>query len=463
MKSYDRGDPTAMPALAPKEWLLNWLLFAASCAITVAAISFQYEANAVNREVTAAAIMGVFGLLTLRSPVSAARLLVGLYIPIWVLTERNLTGYFVTSYTGLLVAVLALVTTNRWKAHPTLAIRSLTLVALAFVIQWTRSPVLRDSFGIVCDVVSFACIFWWAAQQPPWVFPRIARGFIFGVAGAAFAVVPWSLLTNESRLGESIGMNPNVLGCAASWAIILIASGLLKGCPRWWWVCLPLCGLQLVLSESRTAFYGCAGALVILSLGRNRRWVLLGAGSLIVLLSLRVVTTSEQDRMADARVRLQLIFEESFDKTGAHRQEIWSNLLSRAGESWLLGRGLTRASEISAEAGINVQVRDATFGRVAHNLYIELLIEDGIFALLCFLYWITRVIFAASLTWQARMLLLPLMVEFFLEGFMHGLNLTFETGIIIGLAASCAAIGGRHAVAPRRLILTQPALVEQPQ
>jgi O-antigen ligase len=348
-----------------------------------------------------------------------------------------MVGYSTASYLAFVIAILLARYLKQARSESELP-GTLWLLCLAVLVflQFFRSASMRDSFPVLCDILSFTVVIW--------CFPRISRtdlqragsAFIIGTVGAGLAFLFVSPIS-AYRLGFELGFNPNELGYVIGAALLLLASGSVvrKEHFAFWWMVTAL-SVLLVLTQSRTSIYACFGAIVLFLFLRRKR-LLAASLALAAVALLSVGYVRQVDDPFSLTGRLASPISESFDESSAQRARIWGFLLTQVGSYWKWGAGLRNVSEITAEAGIGVigPAGNVSIGYQSHNLYLTTLLELGVLGLCFLLAWQFGILYRGLRQSDSSALLIPMMlyvmIQGFFGGFFGGYNLNFLSAFLL--------------------------------
>lgn len=190
---------------------------------------------------------------------------------------------------------------------------SFWVIPVVLVVAWRFRPTYRDAVELITWLCLVACA---ASLLLAYLDP--------GAAFTSLARVD-SILSSHRLAG--ITEHPNLIGFFA-------AIGLVALLDRRGWLRstgIAICGLVLLASDSRTAWFACAAGIVVLALGRRRQsrpfsrvQLVLGALALVVvaLLALRYIAPDQGDSL-----------------TFTGRTELWAYIGEHWSESPLLGHG----------------------------------------------------------------------------------------------------------------------------
>lgn len=171
---------------------------------------------------------------------------------------------------------------------------------------------------------------------------------------------------------------------------------------RWKWTYAILSGaflITLILSASRSSILGAfIGLAIFISLNRKRiQKPVVIAVSVVVLFTLFSTFSIAGNMFSTERVLDKAKFERSIE---IRQQDIWLPLLPRAGERFIFGWGkgsIGFLPELTTETN---SFGESRFGDEAHNNYLKLLLETGIFGLLAFLWLLYRIIDLVLSAWR---------------------------------------------------------------
>lgn len=290
----------------------------------------------------------------------AAIILIALASWLWVAADRNLSWI---AFCQLTAGV-----TTFWVVAQTLRTRQAVLTATALLL----------AFGVGLALYGLAGSTWWQAQK--------------------FLTVPATILRWRPHVPEVI--NANILG-GALLPLLVIASALLlfgrqRGSRRRRW--FSAAGLALAwlvmaamlgLTQSRGAWLACAVAVILLALFRTRWAVLLIPLSLLILLQ---VGPSRAVQFVSAGQALS---------SWESRQEVWSRALYMIQDFPFTGIGIGafgRVAPILYPFFIGSNEEGAIAH--AHNLFLQVAVDLGVFGLVAFVALFTASLFAALRTWR---------------------------------------------------------------
>ncbi|OPL07428.1 MAG: hypothetical protein AVO33_05860 [delta proteobacterium ML8_F1] len=227
----------------------------------------------------------------------------------------------------------------------------------------------------------------------------------------------------------SVFMNPNVLGeyllvaLIYNMALVLMSRRFLRGLL----LTIPfgINLLTLLLTFSRGAWGGFAFAAIVFLLAYDYRYLpilaLVGVMSLFVLPDVFIQ-------------RLLTIFTSSGDSSTSYRGMIYFGTEHLLQDYWLFGTGLGYGSFIEVYSLYRVE---EIYGAHAHNIFLEILVETGVFGLVTFLYFMAKsavqgikTVLLSEVVSQRLMVITGLSA---LSGlFLHGLveNIFFDIRIV---------------------------------
>ncbi len=171
---------------------------------------------------------------------------------------------------------------------------------------------------------------------------------------------------------------------------------------KWKWTYVILNGaflISLILSASRSSIFGAfIGLAVFISLNHKRiQKPVVIAISVAVLLIVFSTFSIAGNMFSTERVLDKAKFENSMD---IRQQDIWMPLLPRAGERFIFGWGKGSIGFLPELTTGTQEFGELGFGEEAHNNYLKLLLETGVFGLLAFLWLLYRIINLTLSAWR---------------------------------------------------------------
>nr|WP_319473863.1 ATP-grasp fold amidoligase family protein [uncultured Sphaerochaeta sp.] len=184
----------------------------------------------------------------------------------------------------------------------------------------------------------------------------------------------------SSRLGTTIGINPNRVGNMFAIAAIMCLYLGLQPKAKWYWLLLPFLIMLSIYSGSRKAFFllGVGGVSLILLQQKNFKRVLLAAGVGILVLGISTVLLIHIEPLYKAFGRrfmnmfVELLFNKGVDGSTSIRMDMIIRGLEMFKERPLFGWGLGAFTALSG------------YGTYSHNNYVELLVGLGLIGLLVY-------------------------------------------------------------------------------
>ena len=257
---------------------------------------------------------------------------------------------------------------------------SFFIVPVVFIMAWRYRPSYRDALSLLMWVSLAVC---GASLLFAFVDP----------SNAFLGYVRVAHILSEKRLAGVLD-DPNALGPLAAIGVVL-----------WWrregWLSVlgvSVCGLALLATDSRAAWFCCAAALIVLLVGKRHqarplsRAGLTFAGTVLALGALLIFTFALVEEQGHSR--------ESF----SGRAEIWQFVGDKWDESPILGHGANAWSSLISEGQV-----PPWWGQ-AHNQFFQTLYTTGLIgvALMVLLVWFWT---AANLRFARGGYLLPLALE----------------------------------------------------
>jgi O-antigen ligase len=256
---------------------------------------------------------------------------------------------------------------------------SFFVVPVVFIVAWRYRPSYRDALSLLMWVSLVVC----------------GASLLLALVNSSSAFeghVRVAHILSQERLAGVLD-DPNTLGPFAAIGVVL-----------WWrregWLSVlgvSVCGLALLASDSRTAWFACAAASIVLVVGQRHQARplsrgLLTLGGLLALAALVILTFALVNEPGHSP--------ESF----SGRTDLWQYVTDRWDESPILGHGPQVWSSLLSHGQVPIW-----WGQ-AHNQFLQSLYTTGLIGvgLLVLLFWFWT---AANLRFARDGYLLPLALE----------------------------------------------------
>jgi hypothetical protein len=367
------------------------------------------------------------------------------YLPLKVAATNYLVGYTTPTYALLAIAIVIFITKpNTPSFSPRLpglwAAWLFTVVVLA---QSLRTTDPGSAMVVACNALCFALLLT--------VLPRFSRGviyrtlqyFAFGALGAA--PILWLRCAADPRLGESLGLNPNELGCVMGAALLLLTSTMVMPGNRLG--AFSLGGLGVVFlarTGSRSAFVGFLFSYALFWLVKAQNVKARLRAVLVLMLFFAAMSALILKFGASASSnRLMSPFTEDFNQASPIRAKMWGYLLQEVPTYWKFGAGLANVNTITADWGFTIDMAHIgepdPVGLETHDIYLTAILELGVVGLGAMLCWQLAVIKQGIVSGHRSPLFLPMFCFLTTMGLFQGLN--FDGLLALLVAGSYAAWG----------------------
>ena len=369
-------------------------------------------------------LLAAVALGTAWKPVLTLDMLVGMYVPIYIVAALGWIGnailpYLMLAFAMTLVANRAvrnlansLPTSNSGSVIP----GAFLIAGLAFLsfVQWFRAADMRDSAFRVCDMVGLCLLL---NELPKWdgkSLREATQSFILGVAGTCVVLLNAELFKTD-RLGGLIHFNSDFIGYATGAALLMATPKMVFAEKRWVYVLvIPILVTTLYFSGCRGALYGAMATIPFVL------WYDYGLPSLFIIGSMAsvasYVTVEGMKSGSGLAFRMISPFVESVFESSSRRDRIWRALWEQRDQYWITGVGIHNAGRITGQAGLFADGN----ALATHNIYLTFLVELGILGLVLFLAWQCWTLWFGFKHRSEMVLLLPVSLYFAVEGFFSG-------------------------------------------
>lgn len=367
------------------------------------------------------------------------------YLPLKVAATNYLVGYSTPTYALLAIAIVIFFTKpNTPSFSPRLpglwAAWFFTAVVLAQSLRTTDPGTARV---IACNALCFALLLTVLPRFSRGVVYRVLQYFALGALGAA--PILWLRCAADPRLGQSLGLNPNELGCVIGAALLLLTSTMVI--PGGRLGALVLSGLGVVFlarTGSRSAFIGFlfSYALFWLVKAQNIKARLRAVLALMLLFAAMSALILNLDNTARSS-RLMSPFTEAFDQASPIRAKMWGDLLQEVPTYWKFGVGLANINTVTADWGFTIAMartgQPDPVGLETHDMYLTAILELGVLGLGALLSWQVAVVKQGIVSGSRSPLFLPMFFFLTIMGLAQGLN--FDGLLALLVAGPYAAWG----------------------
>lgn len=289
------------------------------------------------------------------------------------------TGSRLAGIIAVPLALIGIVATGVRRTHPMLIWMLLFCCWAAFTIFWAADP--DDTVLRLITYAQLAVMVWVLLQvlDRPAAVRYALLAYVLGSYVSAIATIQAYAagLTVVYQRYAGLGFDPNdlgltlALGVAMAWYLLLTDRGWLRLVPLGF---LPLGLLAILLTASRSAALAAAIACILPFLLVDRPRTL----ALYVLPAAAVVLTVVVQYVPDTSLeRIGTVWQELASGDLNYRTSLWGTGLELLAESPILGVGSGNFD--------NALAATTGQGRPAHNVFIAVLVEQGLvgFALFC--------------------------------------------------------------------------------
>ena len=402
-----------------------------------------------------------FGFLVLLASLTVKNLSIGVFLlmgfsPLFsVLTQKALVNSNILSYMTLLIVFIVWIRRRKMNIQRPVGQIVFLFYLCSNVVSLINTffPDRFNSFylfmglsyfleAIAMFTVIYILIPSLSSQQIEYAF----SAFIFGT----FIVAIWFLLEYSwgsstfnqiDRLGLGMGINPNQFSSYCMMGIIYLTS-IYRKKMKWGWrfLIIAVLGIVLFFSGTRTTMLGTiAGLLVAFTFGKrfSRSWIV----QMILILMVISIGISATGIVQNNPVERQIsrytdLFSINFsDKSqmaeiSSGRTIIWQVGWNAFLKNPILGVGLGRFSSISLAN--DTSVRSNLIGASAHNLYLSILVEQGVVGIILFVSWVFLYFRYAIRKSNWAACVLGWLVAYLLLGFSGGYAINSVFGFLLG-------------------------------